>query len=442
MNPALAPPFSTRFELRALWRLALPLALAQAGQALMGLVDTAVLGRLNDASAQAGAGLGNSLGFTVSFFGMGVMLALDPLVAQAVGAGQRTEARSHFWQGIWLALLTSVPVLAACAAIPLLLPAFGVKPSVASAAATYMWYRLPGIPGLLLFVGARSYLQGVGRTASTFWAMVVANVLNLGLDLLLVFGWGPVPALGVAGAALATGIGTWVQLGIVLLGLDPAPPGTRRALDLGQLRAAARLGVPVGLHFIAESSVFSLTGVLAGRLGEVDAAAHQIALQWASLTFCVASGIGSAAAARVGWGVGARDLASARRAGLTAFGSVIAFMLASSLVFFLVRVPMARLMSTDERVVSVVVWLVLVGALFQVSDGLQAVGAGALRGASETAYTFRANLVGHWLVGLPVALVLCFGLGLGVIGLWPGLSVGLTVVAAFLVRRFLQRVRS
>jgi MATE family multidrug resistance protein len=172
MNPALAPPFSTRFELRALWRLALPLALAQAGQALMGLVDTAVLGRLNDASAQAGAGLGNSLGFTVSFFGMGVMLALDPLVAQAVGAGQRAEARSHFWQGIWLALLTSVPVLAACAAIPLLLPAFGVKPSVASAAATYMWYRLPGIPGLLLFVGrpaATCRAWGAPRRRSGRW---------------------------------------------------------------------------------------------------------------------------------------------------------------------------------------------------------------------------------------------------------------------------------
>jgi MATE family multidrug resistance protein len=441
MNAPASKALTARVELKALWRLALPLAAAQAGQALLGIVDTAVIGRLSP-SAQAGAGLGNSLGFTISFFGMGVMLALDPLVSQAVGAGRRIDARSYLWQGVWLALLTSVPVMLVTALLALLLPAFGVVPEVAHSAAIYMWWRLPGVPGLLLFVGARSYLSGVGRTSATFWAMVVANVLNLGLDLLLVFGWGPVPALGVKGAAIATVIGTWVQLGVVLLGLDPAPVGTRRAFSWREVREAARLGVPVGLHFIAESGVFSLTGVLAGRLGPLDAAAHQIALQWASLTFCVAAGIGSAAAARVGWGVGGRDPASARRAGLTAFGSVAAFMLASSLVFIVVRGLMGRAMSTDAGVISLVGSLVLVGALFQVSDGLQAVGAGALRGAGETAYTFRANVIGHWLVGLPIAIALGFGLGLGVVGLWLGLTAGLTVVALALVRRFLLVVRA
>lgn len=125
-------------ELSALWKLALPLALAQAGQALMGIVDTGVLGRLS-AAAQAGAGLGNSLTFTCSFFGMGVMLALDPLVSQAIGAGQPERARTHYWQGVWLALLTSAVVMVPVALIPFLLEPFGVAPSVAEAARTYMW---------------------------------------------------------------------------------------------------------------------------------------------------------------------------------------------------------------------------------------------------------------------------------------------------------------
>lgn len=435
MTPAAATSWTVRAELRALWRLALPLALAQAGQALMGLVDTAVLGRLS-ATAQAGAGLGNTLVFTISFFGSGVMLALDPLVSQAVGAGQLRQAREHLWQGVWLALLTSVPVMLVTALVPLLLPLAGVAPEVAEPAARFMWWRVPGVPAALLFITLRSYLSGTGRTGAAFLAMVVANLVNLGLDLLLVFGWGPIPALGVEGSALSTTLSICFQLGVLVLGLGPAPEGTRRRMDLGAVRRAARLGVPVGLHFLVESGVFSLTGVLASRLGAVASAGHTIALQWASITFCVASGIGSAAATRVGWGVGAQDPLRARRAGLVAFGSVTGFMLVSAAVFLAIPRVLGTVMSADEGVIQTVVSLVFVGAVFQVSDGLQAVGAGALRGAGETGYTFRANVLGHWVVGLPVALLLGFGAGMGVVGLWWGLTAGLTAVGVLLVRRF------
>lgn len=435
-----AQPHSLRAELIGLWRLAVPLAMAQAGQALMGLVDTAVVGRLS-ARAQAGAGLGTSLSFTVLFFGMGVMLALDPLVSQAIGGGRPLEARQHLWQGVWLALLTSVPVMLVTAALSLALPHVGVQPSVAEDAGRFMWWRLGAAPGALLFIGLRSYLQGVGRAQVALWAMVLANLLNLALDLVLVFGAGPIPPLGVAGAALATVASTWVQLGVLALSLGPSPPGVLRAPDRAALLRAGRLGMPVGLHFIAESGVFSLTGVLAGRMGPIESAAHQAALTWASLTFSVATGIGSAAATRVGWAVGAGDRPKARSAGLSAMGSVIIFMLLSSVLMLLAPRLLAGTMSSDPRVISVIISLVLVAAVFQVSDGLQAVGAGALRGAGETAYAFRANVLGHWLLGLPVAVVLGFGFDLGVVGLWWGLSVGLTGVAVALVRRFLRLVQ-
>lgn len=422
-------------ELRALWTLALPLALAQAGQALMGLVDTAVLGRLS-AAAQGGAGLGNSLTFTCSFFGMGVMMALDPLVSQAVGAGNPARARAHYWQGVWLALLTSVVVMAGVAAVPFALEPFGVSPIVAAGAREYMWWRLPGIAGVLLFVAARSYLTGTGRVAITFWAMVVANIANLGLDVLFVFGWGPLPAMGVMGAAIATVLCTWLQLGVLLLGFGPAPAGLQRRMDRVEVTRALRIGTPIGLHFLAESTVFSLTGVLAGRLGEAATAAHQVALNWASLTFCVASGIGAAAATRVGWGIGREDTSAARRAGLTAFGSAAAFMALASCVFLALPRPMASLMSNDSAVIEIVIALFVVVAVFQVSDGVQAVGAGALRGTGDTTFTFWANLGGHWLIGLPVAYLLGVRGPFGVVGLWWGLSAGLTAVAIALVLRF------
>ncbi|MDP1826900.1 MAG: MATE family efflux transporter [Archangium sp.] len=422
-------------ELSALWKLALPLALAQAGQALMGLVDTWVLGRLS-ASAQAGAGLGNSLTFTCMFFGMGVMMALDPLVSQAVGAGDQTKARRHFWHGVWLALLTSAVVMVPVAVIPFTLEPFGVAPSVAEGARQYMWWRLPGIAGVLLFVTARSYLTGVGKVAITFWAMVVANVANLGLDWLLVFGFGPIPAMGVMGAAIATVGSTYLQLGILFFGFGPAPKGTVRGFDRVEVLKAAKLGAPIGLHFIAESGVFSLAGLLSGRLGETAAAAHQVALNWASLSFCVASGIGAAASTRVGWGIGRDDTPAARTAGLTAFGSVAVFMAFASVVFLLFPHAMAGWMSKDANVVELVIALFVVVALFQISDGVQAVGAGALRGTGDTTFTFWANMVGHWVIGLPVAYLLGVRGPYGVVGLWWGLSAGLTVVAVALVIRF------
>lgn len=431
-----APPKS---ELSALWSLALPLALAQAGQALMGMVDTAVLGRLSPA-AQAGAGLGNSLTFTCTFFGMGVMLALDPLVSQAVGAGEQAKARTHYWHGVWLALFTSVLVMIPIALIPFVLEPAGVAPSIASAARTYMWWRLPGVAGVLLFVGAKSYLTGVNRVAITLVAMVVANIANFLFDVALVFGVGPIPALGVVGAAIATVLCSWLQFGVLLLGFGKPPEGRSRAFDAPEVWKAFKLGAPIGLHFIAESGLFSLTGVFAGRLGEDPGAAHQVALNWASLTFCVASGIGSAAATRVGWAVGRDDAPGARRAGMTAFWSVIVFMGFGSLVFVLFPQAMARVMSNNAHVVATAASLFVVVAVFQLSDGVQAVGAGALRGTGDITFTFWANIIGHWGVGLPVAWWLGVR-GESLIGLWWGLFAGLSVVAVALLIRFAVMTR-
>lgn len=422
-------------EVRSLWKLALPLALAQAGQALMGLVDTAVVGRLSS-EAQAAAGLGNSLSFTVTFFGMGVMMALDPLVSQAIGARRTAEARSHYWTGIWLGLLTSVALVVPLLALSPVMRWVGVEERVASGASTYIDWRIPATSGQLLFIGARSYLQGLGRTRALVWTMIGANVLNLVLDIVLVFGWGPIPALGVTGAALATSLCSWAQFLFLIPALGPAPEGVRRWLDVRALWQAARVGLPVGLHLLAESGVFSLAGMLAARLGASSSAAHQVALTWASLSFCVAVGIGSAGTVRVGWGVGARDLPAARRAGAVAFGSGAVFMSFAALAFIAFRSLLAQLVSPDPDVVSLATALFFVGAVFQLSDGTQAIGAGVLRGYADTSFTFYVNVVGHWLIGLPLSWWLGVRGELGVVGVWWGLSAGLTFVGVALFLRF------
>jgi len=448
---AMASAHPLRAELDALVKLAVPLAVAAGGQALMGVVDTAVVGRAG-AIPLAGVGLGNALFMALSVFGMGVMHGLDPLVSQAVGAGDGTRARRLLWQGGWLALLLSAAIAVPAAIVPALLEPLGIEPAVAREAGAYLLWRLPGLPFFLLYFAGRAYLQAHGSARPMVIATVLANVANVPLDVLLVFGgaalpgWaGPlraVPPLGAGGAAIATSLCALLQFGVLSAAARAVPlPGGRappRRLDLADQRAAAAVGLPIGLHMGAEVGIFALVGFLAGRLGALQLAAHQLALSIASLTFTVAIGFGNAGSVRVGWAVGGRDRPGARRAGLAAFGAGGAFMTCAALVFLLFPAAIARAMTDDPAIVAAAVPLLQVAAVFQISDGIQGVGAGVLRGAGQTGFTFAANMVGHWALGLPAAALLGFGLGWGVVGLWWGFVIGLSAVAAALLGRFLR----
>jgi MATE family multidrug resistance protein len=440
-----------RRELGPLLRLALPLAAAQAGQALMGVVDTAVVGRAG-AVALGGAGLGNALFFAVAVLAMGVMMGLDPLIAQAFGAGDAAAARRLAWQGAFLALHVAAWFAVPLLLLPWLLEPAGVPPEVAREAGRYILWRIPGLPFLLLYVGGRAYLQAAGLVRPMVVATVAANLVNVPLDLLLVFGGGglpgwagplrAVPAMGAAGAALATSLCMVLQAGVLLAAARgvpaPALPRSARRQDVAELWRAARVGLPVGLHLSVEVAFFTLAGVLAARLGAASIAAHQLALSVASLSFTVAVGIGNAGSVRVGLFVGARDRAGARHAGLTAIGAAAGFMAACGVVFLLAPELIARALTDDPEVLATAVPLLRVAALFQVFDGVQGAGAGVLRGAGVTRFTFLANVVGHWGLGLPATLLLAFGLGLGVTGVWWGFVVGLTAVAVALLVRFLR----
>lgn len=444
-------PRSLRGEIAPLVRLALPLAVAQGGQALLGVVDTAVVGRAG-ALPLAGTGLGNVLFMALAVFGMGVMHGLDPLVSQALGAGDAVRARRLVWQGVWLACALAAALTLPFALAPAALVPLGIAPDVAREAGRYLLWRLPGLPFFLAFFAGRAYLQALGSARPMVVATVVANVLNVPADLLFVFGGaslpalaGPlraIPAMGAAGAAMATSLCAVVQLAILARAVTAVPlPGGRRLprrADRRELAAALRVGVPIGLHMGAEVGIFALVGFLAARLGELPVAAHQLAISLASLSFTVAVGFGNAGSVRVGWAVGARDHEGARRAGLAAFAAGTAFMSLSALAFFLFPGVIARLMTDDPAVVAAAVPLLRVAAIFQLSDGVQAVGAGVLRGAGETRFTFAANVVGHWLLGFPAAVLLGFTFAGGVTGLWWGFVLGLSAVAAALVARFLR----
>ncbi|HEY0142902.1 MAG TPA: MATE family efflux transporter [Thermoanaerobaculia bacterium] len=436
-----------RHEFRELFRLALPLAAAQAGNQMMGLVDVAVLGRLG-AKELAGSGLANAVFFAFSVMGMGMVFGIDPLVSQAIGAGDRVRARRVMWQGVWLALvvtavLTVVLLIGAAA-----LPYIGSEAELIPPARAYLLVRLISLAPFLLFFVLRAYLQAHGITKPMVVAMVLANIVNFFGDLLFVFGgsslpwWtGPlrlVPAMGVAGAALATVICMFLELWIVVAAVRKIDVGASfdHRWDSGEIKHAARVGLPVALQMGAEVGIFALVALLASRLGTLHLAAHQLVIGLASFTFTTAMGVAAAGSVRVGLGVGARDVMATRFAGYVAFLGGAAVMGIGALTFALFPRPIIRLMTDQEVVIAASIPLMLVAAVFQLSDGIQAVGAGVLRGAGDTKYAFVANIIGHWCIGLPVALLLGFQAGMGIVGLWWGLCAGLTVVAVLLFIRF------
>ncbi len=435
-------------EFRELMRLAIPIAIAQGGQALMGLVDTLVVGRAGT-SALAAVGLANGVFFGISGLGIGLMMGFDPLLSQAFGARNSSRARALLWQGGWMALFAGLALAVLLLGVPGLLTRAGVGEEQVAKTGSYLLWRAPSLVPMLAFLMVRSYLQSAARTRPMVVATVAANLCNVCADILFVFGggvlpevFGPLrrfPALGVEGAALATLVCTLLQLGIVTAAVRSipfsGPPPVRRPVwaDLVQV---TRVGLPIGLHITAEIGVFALAGVLAATLSPESVGAHQIALSYASVSFTIALGIGNAGSVRVGWAVGARNTPQARMSGFIAFIGGAGFMSLSALVFALFPQSLARLSGAPPEVFPLVVPLLMVSAVFQIFDGVQGVGAGVLRGAGETRFTFLANMVGHYAIGLPLSLVLCFWLNQGVVGIWWGLCAGLISVAVALLWRF------
>lgn len=427
-----------RRELRELFRLALPLAAAQAGTQAMGLVDVAVLGRLG-AQELAGAGMANAVYFAVSIFGMGMMLGVDPLISQAVGAGDHSRARHVLWQGVWLSVIVTAALTLVLLAGAVALPLVGAEPDVTRHARSFLLVRTASLLPFLMFFVMRAYLQAHHVTRPMVVAMVVANILNFTLDLAFVFGVrGWIPAMGVPGAALATVICTIAETVIVAMAIRRMKMTSHfdHRPERAAIRQAAHVGFPIALHMGAEIGVFALVALLAGRLGALQLAAHQLVISLASFSFVTAVGVAAAGSVRVGNAIGARDSVSTRVAGHAAFACGLVVMGIAAAAFALIPGPLARIFTNDPAVIAAAIPLLLVAAVFQLSDGSQAVGAGVLRGAGDTKYTFYANMFGHWLIGLPVALWLGFSRGLGIVGLWWGLCVGLTVVAVLLFVRF------
>lgn len=447
MNPQ-TPAAPSQGELRPIFRLAVPLVLANAGNALMGVVDTMMVGPVGKA-ALSGVGVGNSLFFTLTLFAWGCVMGMDAPVSQALGAGDPRTARRVLWQALRVAFVMGVVSTLVVGLSPLLLETFGVNEETAHEARRYVWARLPSLLPMLAFVACRGYLQASGVTRPIIVAIVLANLLNVVFNYLFIYGDAGLariglpelglPALGSVGAALSTDLCQFVSLFILtraLAAMDAPYDPDRRRHDPPLARTIYRLGIPLGLQTLAEIGVFALANVLAGGISPEAAAGHQVALSLASFTFMMTVGIGAATSIRVGHAVGRGDTPGARHAGFTGLGLGVACMSVSAACFVLFPEWIAAHFTDEDEVLRVAVPLLGIAAVFQLFDGAQAVATGALRGAGDARVPLYANIVAHWGVGFPLMLVLAFTFDLGARGLWWGLTGGLITVAVGLIWRF------
>ena len=437
--PAALP---SRAELGELLRLAFPVVLVQLGMMFMGVVDTLMVGHLSP-TALAAVALGNLYFWTIGVVGMGTLLALDPVVAQAVGAGDEPAVARGLQRGILLALLVTLPTALALLTARPVLTAVGQPADLVDGAATFTYLIVPGLLPFYLFVVFRQTLQALGRLAPIVWVIVAGNLLNAALDWTLIYGRLGAPALGIAGTALSTSISRWVMAAALLAVAWPVlgprlRPWRRETRDPVALGRMLRLGFPIGAQMFFEYGVFGVVGALMGRIGTLAMAGHQIALNLAAIVFMVPQGVGAAAAVLVGRAVGAGDQARLRRAALAGLAVGGGFMTCTAIAFVLFPRSLALLYSPDPAVIAMAAALIVLGGFFAIFDGLQAVCIGILRGIGDTRMPVLLSLVGYWFVGLPVSLWLGFRAGLGPRGLWWGLVLGLAVTAAVL----LERVRS
>lgn len=438
-------PSTLKGEFAATLRLATPVALVQLGMMLMGVVDTLMLGRLS-ASALAAGALGHICTAFLLMLGVGILSALDPLVSQAYGAGDREAVGAHLQRGIVLAVAVSIPFGLFLWDTQGMLRAFGQPEAVVVDSAAYARAIIWGLPAYYLFVAFRQPLQAMSVVRQAVAAIVFGNLLNVAANWLLIFGNLGFPAMGVRGSAYATSISRWGMFFWLLLAsrqqLAPFWSGfNAAALDLKRYLRLLRIGLPIGFHQSIEVLLFSAVALLMGRMGVAALAGHQIAINLASLSFMVPLGISGAAATRVGNAIGRRDMPGARRAAMASLLLGGGVMVVFATVFAVFPEPLARLYTRDVPTLAMAAALLPIAAVFQVFDGLQVVGTGVLRGAADTAFPAVLALLGFWALGLPSGWLLGFRFSQGATGLWWGLTIGLAAVALLLLARIAARFR-
>lgn len=433
-------------EVKLLLVIALPIMGAQLAQSGMGVVDTLMVGRLGEDQLAAVA-LGTSIWTPLFLFLAGTLLGLTPFIAQWIGADTPEKIGPFAFQGFWLGFALSMLSVSVMYFHPDILRMMSVPEHLLPMVSDYMLGIMIGFPALGLYQTLRSYTEGLGFTRPVLIISVGMLIIDLLANWILIYGMGPIPALGVMGCGFATAIAMWS--GVLLLGLIIWHHNRYKATNLlhfpsfpkwQPLKEMSKVGVPIGIAIFFEVGLFTTIALFIARLGSTQVAAHQIALNVTSVTFMVPLSLAMALTVRVGNGLGSGGTDYGRRVSQVGIVcTVIASVFTASIMYFLPGV-IARLYTDQQNVIDLAVILLHLAAIFQLSDALQVAASGALRGYKDTQIIMPITLFSYWVIGIGLGFVLSLTdiivPAMGVAGFWYGLIAGLSCAALLLGWRF------
>ena len=413
----------------------------------MNFVDTVMAGRLAEKDvALAALATGGAIWSAVLMFSLGILMAVQPSVAQLDGAGRRAEAGAEARQAVWLALALSVPFALLMNLGGPILGLLDVDGRIIPVADGYMKALSWGAPGMCLVFLLRFFSEGTGHTKPTMYIGLLGVVANIPLNWILMFGKFGMPELGARGCGYATSIVIWSQVVLLFTYIrlhrhftDYRPFEKLDPPDRARLRVLLKIGIPIAVTIFVEGSLFVGAALLIGRLGPIPTAGHLVAINFSALVFMIPLGLASAVTTRVGNAVGRGDPDAARYAGLIGFVLVLCTQSVSASVMILFPEWVVGIYTNDPAIASMAVTLLFYAAIFQFPDGIQICGAGALRGLKDTLMPMVYNIISYWLIGLVLGYYLTFEKGMGPAGMWTGMIAGLSAGALLMSTRFLRR---
>lgn len=439
-------------EARQLMILAIPLILAQVAQSSMGFVDTVLAGGYS-ATDMAAVAVGTSIWLPAILFGHGILLALTPTIAQLNGSGRRERVAHQVSQGFWLAGLVSVLVmLVLWNAGYIIHTMHDIDPKMADVAVGYLRTLLWGVPGYLFFQVARNQCEGLAKTKPGMVMGFIGLLVNIPLNYIFIYGYLGMPELGGVGCGVATAAVYWVMFAGMVLWIkrersmrDITKDQRFVRPDWAVLSRLSQLGLPMALALFFEVTLFAVVALLVSPLGVVDVAGHQIALNFSSLLFVLPLSLSMAVTIRVGYRLGQGSTLDAKISALTGLYTAVGMATATALFTVVMREPIALLYNDNPEVVTLASQLMLLASIYQISDAIQVIGSGILRGYKDTRSIFFITFTAYWVLGLPSGYVLALTdwvvAPMGPAGFWTGFIIGLTAAAILMMVRirFLQR---
>ncbi len=431
-----------RHHIRPNFLLAYPVMLSMLGQVMTGVADSVMVG-WTGALPLAASSFANIF-FTIPlFFGVGVSYAITPLVAQAEGAKDTSKIIEVLKNGSFINLITGLLLTGLIFSVEPFMHSMGQPEEVVTLAIPYLSIIAVSIIPTMIFQTYRQFAEGLQRTRIAMIIVIGSNLLNIALNYVLIFGYYGFPELGLNGAGWATLIARVVMaisMMIYVFGARKYQP-YRAGFNLGGyskslISKMLHIGIPAGSQFIFEAGAFGFSAIMMGWLGTTALAAHQIAINLATISYMTTSGLGAAATIRVGNFLGQRDQKNLRAAAFTMIGMAVVIMAAWALLFIIGRYFLPSLYIDDDGVIQLTASLMIIAAFFQLSDGIQVVTAGALRGLQDVKIPSLLIFVAYWIIALPLGYLLAFPLQMKANGVWIGLFIGLTITAGAMVVRF------